>query len=76
LKFKGSTGVWEVGEKTEGSTARFALTPGISFQFFSGLEEIQSALPDASIVWDPPDLNPTAGTADQDTTPTQGLPGS
>lgn len=76
LKFKGPSDEWSIDKESGSSTVHFKPIADTPFEIFNKLKIVQSALRDADIVWDPPELNPAAETADQDTTPTQGIDGS
>lgn len=76
LKFKGPSGEWVINKELGGNVVDFKPIADTSFEIFTELKNVQSALRNADIVWDPPELNPAAEAADQDTTPTQGIDGS
>ena len=76
LKFKGPSGEWSIDKEPDSSVVYFKPIADTPFEIFTELKNVQSALRDADIVWDPPELNPAAETTDQDTTPTQGIDGS
>ena len=76
LKFKGPSGEWSNDKKLGSNVVLFKPIADTPFEIFTELKNVQSALRDVDIVWDPPELNPAAETTDQDTTPTQGIDGS
>lgn len=76
LKFKGPSGEWVIDKELDGNVAEFKPIADTSFEIFTELKNVQSALRNADIVWNPPELNPAAEATDQDTTPTQGIDGS
>ena len=76
LKFKGPSGEWVIDKETDSNVVDFKPIADTSFEIFTELKNIQSALRNADIVWAPPELNPAAEVTDQDTTPTQGIDGS
>ena len=76
LKFKGPSGEWVIDKELDGNVVEFKPIADTSFEIFTELKNVQSALRNADIVWNPPELNPAAEATDQDTTPTQGIDGS
>ena len=76
LKFKGPSGEWLIDKELGDNVVHFKPIADTPFEIFTELKDVQSALRNADIVWDPPELNPAAETTDQDTTPTQGIDGS
>ena len=76
LKFKGPSGEWSLDKELGSNVVHFKPIADTPFEIFNELKSVQSALRDADIVWDPPELNPAAETTVQDTTPTQGIDGS
>ncbi len=76
LKFKGPYGEWVFDKELGSKVFHFKPIADTPFEIFTELKNVQSALKDADIVWDPLSLNPAAETTEQDTTPTQGIDGS
>lgn len=76
LKFKGPSGEWVLDKEFGSNVFHFKPIADTPFEIFTELKNVQSALKNAEIVWDPSSLNPAAETTDQDTTPTQGIDGS
>lgn len=76
LKFKGPSGEWSIDKEPDSNVVYFKPIADTPFEIFDELKSVLSALKDADIIWDPPELNPAAETTDQDTTPTQGIDGS
>lgn len=76
LKFKGPFDEWSIDKELDSHVVHFKPVTDTPFEIFTELKNVQSALRNADIVWDPPALNPAAETTEQDTTPTQGIDGS
>lgn len=76
LSDKPSESDWFTEKQGEDAVLRFGPVVETSFETFSTLEMIQSALKDARIEWDPPELDPSADVKKEDTTKTQGIDGS